>query len=78
MRDHGIDAIEVRPDVVAAYNESLQALVGQVEVWQVRGSRYDRAPSGRIVTQCPYDQATYDAMTRSDDLDAYDALVRIG
>jgi hypothetical protein len=29
-------------------------------------------------TQCPYDQVTYDAMTRSDHLDAYEALVRIG
>jgi cation diffusion facilitator CzcD-associated flavoprotein CzcO len=78
MREHGIDALEVRPDVVAAYNEGLQDLLAHVEVWQVEGSRYYRAPSGRIVTQCPYDQVTYDAMTRSDDLDAYDALVRIG
>ena len=78
MREHGVDALEVRPDVVAAYNEALQDLLAQVEVWQVEGSHYYRAPSGRIVTQCPYDQVTYDAMTRTDDLDAYDALVRIG
>ena len=56
----------------------LQDLLAHVDVWQVEGSRYYRAPSGRIVTQCPYDQVTYDAMTRTDDLDAYDALVRVG
>ena len=77
MRDHRIDALEVRPDVVAAYNETVQDLLAKVEVWQVEGSHYYRAPSGRIVTQCPFDQVTYDAMTRTDDLDAYDALVRI-
>ena len=78
MRDHGIDALEVRADVVAAYNEALQDVLAQVAVWQVDGSHYYRAPSGRIVTQCPYDQVTYDAMTRADDLDAYDTLVRVG
>lgn len=77
MRDHAIDALEVRPDVVAAYNEALQNLLAHVAVWQVDGSHYYRAPSGRIVTQCPYDQVTYDAMTRTDDLDAYAALVPI-
>ena len=78
MRDHGIDALEVRSEVVAAYNETVQGLLGRVDVWQVEGSRYYRAPSGRIVTQCPYDQVSYDAMTRHDDLDAYDALARVG
>lgn len=78
MRDHGVDALEVRPEVVAAYNDKLQARLAEVDVWQVEGSHYYRAPSGRIVTQCPYDQATYDAMTRADDLDAYEALVRVG
>ena len=78
MRDHGVAALEVRADAVTAYNETLQDRLAHVDVWQVEGSRYYRAPSGRIVTQCPYDQVTYDAMTRTDDLDAYDALVRVG
>jgi cyclohexanone monooxygenase len=78
MREHGIDALEVRPEVVAAYNDALQARLAEVEVWQADGSHYYRAPSGRIVTQCPYSQATYDEMTRADDLDAYDSLVRVG
>ena len=55
-----------------------QDVLAHVAVWQVDGSHYYRAPSGRIVTQCPYDQVTDDAMTRTDDLDAHDALVRIG
>ena len=69
---NGVRAIEVRPEVVAGYNDRLQADIGAVQVWQVEGSRYYRAPSGRVVTQCPYTVEQYDLMTREDDLDAFD------
>lgn len=68
---NGVQALEVRPEVVAAYNAQLQADIGAVRAWQVEGSRYYRAPSGRVVTQCPYTVVEYDRMTRADDLDAY-------
>lgn len=68
---NGVRALEVRPEAVAAYNARLQADIGAVRAWQVEGSRYYRAPSGRIVTQCPYTVVEYDRMTREDDLAAY-------
>lgn len=66
-----VRTLEVRPDVVATYNEQLQADIGAVRAWQVEGSRYYRAPSGRVVTQCPYTVVEYDRMTRTDDLAAF-------
>ncbi|MGD9987575.1 flavin-containing monooxygenase [Pseudonocardia sp.] len=68
---NGVHALEVRPEVVAAFNERLQADIGAVAAWQAEGSRYYRAPTGRVVTQCPYTVVEYDRMTRRDDLDAY-------
>ncbi|MEU7815948.1 NAD(P)/FAD-dependent oxidoreductase [Pseudonocardia sp. NPDC049154] len=68
---NGVRALEVRPEVVAAYNTQLQADIGAVQAWQVEGSRYYRAPSGRVVTQCPYTVVEYDRMTREDDLAAF-------
>ena len=66
-----VRAMEVRPEVVAAYNAQVQADIGAVRAWQVEGSRYYRAPSGRVVTQCPYTVVEYDRMTREDDLAAF-------
>ncbi|GAY07616.1 NAD(P)/FAD-dependent oxidoreductase [Pseudonocardia sp. N23] len=66
-----VHALEVRPEIVTGYNAQLQADIGAVRAWQVEGSRYYRAPSGRVVTQCPYTVVEYDRMTRVDDLDAY-------
>ncbi|GEL22255.1 flavin-binding monooxygenase [Pseudonocardia sulfidoxydans NBRC 16205] len=68
---NGVHALEVRPEVVTAYNAQLQADIGAVRAWQVEGSRYYRAPSGRVVTQCPYTVVEYDRMTRVDDLEAF-------
>ncbi|GAA1835650.1 NAD(P)/FAD-dependent oxidoreductase [Pseudonocardia ailaonensis] len=68
---NGVRTLEVRPEAVTEYNEQLQADIGAVRAWQVEGSRYYRAPSGRVVTQCPYTVVEYDRMTREDDLAAY-------
>jgi cation diffusion facilitator CzcD-associated flavoprotein CzcO len=64
--------LEVRPEVIRAYNERLQADLAAIEAWQVEGSRYYRSPSGRIVTQSPYTVLTYKAMTEADDAEAFD------
>jgi len=69
---NGVHSLDVRPDVVVAYNDRLQADLGAVHAWQVEGSRYYRAPSGRVVTQCPYTVVEYDEMTRVDDLAEFD------
>lgn len=55
--------VDVRPDVMAAYNERLQSDIEQVEVWQGGCSTYYRVPSGRIVTQWPHSMARYRELT---------------
>lgn len=72
---NGLRSLEVRPEAVRAYNERLQADIGAVRAWQVEGSRYYRAPSGRVVTQCPYTVVEYDRMTREDDLAAFEVTL---
>lgn len=72
---NGVRALEVRPNVVVDYNDRLQADLRTVRAWQVEGSRYYRAPSGRIVTQCPYTVVEYDRMTQRDDLAAFDVTL---
>jgi cyclohexanone monooxygenase len=74
--DRDLAALEVRPEAVAAYNEQLQRDLAGIRAWQYEGSRYFRAPSGRIVTQCPYNPTEYDALTSVDDLAEYVAAVR--
>ncbi|WP_344414274.1 NAD(P)/FAD-dependent oxidoreductase [Pseudonocardia ailaonensis] len=74
--DLDLASLEVRTDAVAAYNEKLLRDLGAVAAWRVEGSRYFRAPSGRIVTQCPYNPTEYDALTRVDDLADYTSRPR--
>lgn len=61
-RDH-LAWIDVRRDVMAAYNEKLQSEIDEVEVWQGGCSTYYRVPSGRIVTQWPHSMARYRELT---------------
>ncbi|ODU27280.1 MAG: hypothetical protein ABT15_01205 [Pseudonocardia sp. SCN 73-27] len=69
-------SLEVRSDAVATYNAQLQQDLAGIRAWQVEGSRYFRAPSGRVVTQCPYNPTEYDALTRLDDSADYTATTR--
>jgi len=70
--------IDVRPEVMAEYNESLQADLARVAVWQAECGGYYRAPSGRIVTQWPHTMAEYSARTSRPDPDAYEVGRRAG
>ncbi len=68
---HGIAALEVRAEAVRAYDDRLQHEISNVNAWQTDGSRYYRAPTGRVVTQCPYTVDQYEELTLEDDLDDY-------
>lgn len=68
--------LEVRADVVAEYNERIQSMIGDISQWQLVGSRYYRAPSGRVVTQCPYNPVEYDELTQREDLHAFEVVQR--
>jgi len=65
--------IDVRPDVMAAYDEQLQLDIEQVETWQGGCHTYYRVPSGRIVTQWPHSMSRYREWTdTAHPLDAYE------
>ncbi len=51
--------IDIRREVMDAYNAKLQDDLGKVGVWQASCSNYYRAPSGRIVTQWPHTMSEY-------------------
>jgi cation diffusion facilitator CzcD-associated flavoprotein CzcO len=73
MQRDDLTWIDVRPDVMAAYNQQLQLDIEQVEVWQGGCSTYYRVPSGRIVTQWPHSMTRYREWTdTADPLDAYE------
>ena len=59
MDAKGVDWIDIRRDVQAAYNAELQVDLDKVGVWQASCSNYYRTPSGRIVTQWPHTMAEY-------------------
>ena len=71
MDAEGLDWIDVRPEVVEAYNAGLQRDLDQVSVWQAGCHNYYRGPGGRIVTQWPHTMAAYRERTTRRDDDAY-------
>lgn len=77
LADEGLAWIDVRPEVMAAYNERLQHELDAVEVWQTACHGYYRHPvSGRIVTQWPHTMAVYRERTSAPDEDAYASAAR--
>jgi cation diffusion facilitator CzcD-associated flavoprotein CzcO len=73
MRREGADWIDVRRDVMDAYNEQLQRDIAGVDVWAGDCGGYYRAGSGRVVTQLPYNMTRWRQMTTCQDGDAYDS-----
>jgi cation diffusion facilitator CzcD-associated flavoprotein CzcO len=63
--------MDVRPELVEAYNEQLQRDLDEIEVWQVERGGYYRGASGRIVTQWPYTMADHCARLRADGPESY-------
>jgi hypothetical protein len=72
MCDEGLAWVDVRPEVMDAYNRELDQALDSVDVWQVSCNNYYRGPSGRIVTQWPHSMTEYETRTAVDDFDAYE------
>ena len=68
----GADFLDVRREVMDAYNDALQQDIASVDVWQASCNGYYRAPSGRIVTQWPYNFTEYRRRTEADDLGSFE------
>lgn len=68
----GIDWLDIRRDVLDAYNESLQQELESVAVWQAGANDYYRSADGKIVTQWPHGFAVYKERVDKDDLSSYE------
>jgi cyclohexanone monooxygenase len=64
--------MDVKPAAMAAYNETLQRDIARVTVWSNDCRGYYRAPSGRIVTQCPYTMTMFQAILAEPDVQNYE------
>lgn len=73
MDEKGLAWIDVRRDVMDAFNDALQADLDKVEVWQASCSNYYRTPSGRIVTQWPHTMEAYRRRCEGDHAHAFEA-----
>jgi cation diffusion facilitator CzcD-associated flavoprotein CzcO len=76
MRDEHLAWMDVRPEVMEAYNVALQADMDAVDVWNAACNGYYRGPNGRIVTQWPHNMAEYARRTQQPDVDAFVAGTR--
>jgi cation diffusion facilitator CzcD-associated flavoprotein CzcO len=73
MKEAGVDWIDVRRDVMDAYNANLQSELDGVEVWQASCNGYYRSASGRIVTQWPHNFSKYRARIDADSLASFES-----
>jgi cation diffusion facilitator CzcD-associated flavoprotein CzcO len=70
--DERLAWIDVRPAAMADYNERLQADIARISVWSNDCRGYYRAPSGRIVTQCPYTMTMFQEILAQPDARNYE------
>ncbi|MEZ4283090.1 MAG: hypothetical protein R3F21_26145, partial [Myxococcota bacterium] len=64
--------IDVRNEVLRAYNDGLQQELDRIPVLQASCNGYYRSPSGRIVTQWPHNFAAYRARIDQDSLASFE------
>jgi cyclohexanone monooxygenase len=68
----GVDWVDVKPEVMAAYNDELQAAIDGVEVWKAGCSHYYLSDSGRMVTQYPWSMYTFRESVATPNLDDFE------
>ena len=66
--------IDIRSDVMAAFNERMQKDVKEIDVWQIAygGDYYYRSPIGRFVTNFPGTMDDFAAQIRRMEPDAFE------
>ena len=68
----GVDWLDVRRDVMDAFNATLQEQLAGIPVLQASCNGYYRSPSGRIVTQWPFNFAAYRERVDRDGLASFE------
>ena len=69
--DQDLASIDVRPERMAAYNETLQEAIDAIAPWQASCGDYYRSPSGRVVTQWPHRMSDLKNELEADDDESY-------
>ena len=72
----GVDWVDVKRDVMDAYNAELQAGIDGVEVWKGGCSHYYLSESGRMVTQYPWSMYRFRDAVSQPDLDDFELGTR--
>ena len=72
----GIDWVDVKPEVMDAYNTELQAALDGVEVWKAGCSHYYLSESGRMVTQYPWSMFDFRESVSEPKLDEFEVGAR--
>lgn len=72
MDESRVAWVDVRQEVMEAYNDALQRELDGIAVWQGEHGGYYRGRSGRIVTQWPNTMADYCARLRADGPESYE------
>ncbi len=72
----GLDWVDVKPEVMDAYNTTLQAALDGVEVWKGGCSHYYLSESGRMVTQYPHSMFDFRDAVSQPSLDDFELGVR--
>ena len=74
MDDEKLAWMDIRPEVMRAFNDQLQADIDKVDVWKADCGNdfYYRAASGRFVTQWPHSMDEFTARTSKANVEAYE------
>lgn len=72
--DEKLAWMDVRPEVMRAFNDQLQADIDKIDVWQADCGNdfYHRAASGRFVTTWPHTMDEFTAQTSKANVEAYE------
>jgi cation diffusion facilitator CzcD-associated flavoprotein CzcO len=74
MDDEKLAWMDIRPEVMSAFNDQLQADIDKVDVWKADCGNdfYYRSASGRFVTQWPHSMDEFTARTSKANVEAYE------
>ena len=77
MDDENIAWIDLRPEVMTAFNEQIQEDISTVDVWQAECGNdfYYRSSSGRLVTQWPHSMDAFTERTMQAGAEDYEVKV---
>ena len=77
LEDQHLAWMDIRPDVMNAFNDQIQKDIAEIDVWQAECGNefyYRAGPSGRLVTQWPHSMDEFTARTTADEPDTFETF----